>query len=250
MNAVSRFLDQGGNAVVLSGNTAFWRVSFNADASLIECRKADAPGSQVRDDRRGELWHSHDGRRGGMWRECGFPAWQLFGLEYFSLAGVGTPGIGPYKVCSPDHFLFRQPHDLQLRAGDTFGNPPGRPFPQPIGHESDARISTIAKFLVDPPPDAGTQPTEDPPGMTLLAEGFADPRRVAFAWDYFQRPVSLTKAPPIPVAAEMIYWERPGGGRVFHAGSINASSTLAADLKWSGLLRNVLSHFGVAARGS
>ena len=30
--AVSRFLDQGGNAVVLSGNTAFWRVSFNADA--------------------------------------------------------------------------------------------------------------------------------------------------------------------------------------------------------------------------
>ena len=33
MNAVSRFLDQGGNAVVLSGNTAFWRVSFNSDAS-------------------------------------------------------------------------------------------------------------------------------------------------------------------------------------------------------------------------
>ena len=32
MNAVSRFLDRGGNAIVLSGNTAFWRVSFNADA--------------------------------------------------------------------------------------------------------------------------------------------------------------------------------------------------------------------------
>ncbi len=43
----------------------------------------------------------------------------------------------------------------------------------------------------------------------------------------------------------MIYWERPGGGRVFHAGSINAGSTLAADSKWSGLLQNVLSHFGV-----
>ncbi len=44
MKAVSRFLDRGGNAVVLSGNTAFWRVSFNADATIIECRKGDAPG--------------------------------------------------------------------------------------------------------------------------------------------------------------------------------------------------------------
>jgi N,N-dimethylformamidase len=48
------------------------------------------------------------------------------------------------------------------------------------------------------------------------------------------------------VAAEMIYWERPGGGRVFHAGSINAGSTLAACQKWSGLMQNVLSHFGVS----
>ena len=66
MENVSRFLDRGGNAIVLSGNTAFWRVSFNEDASVIECRKGDAPGTQVRADRRGEMWHSHDGRRGGM----------------------------------------------------------------------------------------------------------------------------------------------------------------------------------------
>jgi hypothetical protein len=32
--------------------------------------------------------------------------------------------------------------------------------------------------------------------MTLLAEGFADALKVAFAWDYFQRPVPLSKAPP------------------------------------------------------
>jgi hypothetical protein len=246
MNSVSRFLDRGGNAVVLSGNTAFWRVSFNADASIIECRKGDAPGTQVRADRRGEMWHSHDGRRGGMSRECGFPAWKLFGLEYFSLVGVGIPGVGPYRVSNPDHFLFHRPNDLKLRVGDEFGNAPGRRLPQPIGHEGDARASTIAKFLVDPPPDGGSQPTEDPAGITLLAEGFADSRKLAFAWDYFQRPVPLGKAPPISTAAEMVYWERPAGGRVFHAGSINAGSTLAADEKWAGLLRNVLSHFGVA----
>jgi hypothetical protein len=227
------------------GNTAFWRVSLNADANVMECRKGDAPGTQVRTDRRGEMWHSHDGRRGGMSRECGFPAWRLFGLEYFSLVGVGAPGVGPYKVRNADHFLFRRPSDLGLRDGDNLGGNPGHPLPQPIGHEGDARVSTIARFLVEKPPAGGMQPTEDLAGITLLAEGFADARKIGFAWDYFQRPVPLAKNPPISVAAEMIYWDRPGGGRVFHAGSINAGMALARDPKWSGLLHNVLHHFGV-----
>ena len=248
MNAVNRFLDLGGNSIVLSGNTAFWRVSYNSDASIIECRKGDAPGTQVRNDRRGEMWHSDDGRRGGMWRECGFPAWKLFGLEYVSLEAVGTAGVGPYKVSNPEHFLFRKPTDLKLTKGEPFADTPGRALPQPIGHEGDVRISTIAKFLVDPPPEGAAQPIEDPAGITLLAEGYVDSRTVAFAWDYFQRPVPLAKAPPISVAAEMIYWERPGGGRVFHAGSINAGSTLAANPKWSALMHNVLDHFGVSRK--
>jgi len=249
MRAVSRFLDRGGSAVVLSGNTAFWRVSFNSDGTMMECRKGDAPGTQVRTDRRGEMWHSHDGARGGMARECGFPAWRLFGLEYCSLMGVGVPGAGPYKVRNPDHFLFRQPIDLKLREGDTFGGTPGRALPQPIGHECDVRVSTLAKFLVEAPPDGGKQPAEDPAGITLLADGVADWSKISSGapWDYFQRQIPFGKAPPVPVAAEMIYWERPGGGRVFHSGSINSGSTLAADEKWSGLMQNVLFHFGVSA---
>jgi hypothetical protein len=247
MAAVSRFLDRGGSAVVLSGNTAFWRVSFNADATIMECRKGDAPGAQVRPDRRGEMWHSHDGRRGGMSRECGFPAWRLFGLEYLSLVGAGAAGVGPYKVQSAGHFLFHKPIDLKLRDGDLLGGSPGNPLPQPIGHEADVRVSTLARFLVEPAPEGASQPAEDPAGITLLADGVADWSRVSIGapWDYFQRPVPPGKAPPLPVAAEMIYWERPGGGRVFHTGSINSGSTLARDEKWSGLLKNVLSHFGV-----
>ena len=79
--------------ILLSGNTAFWRVSFNDDGTIIECRKGDAPGTQVRGDRRGEMWHSHDGRRGGLLRECGSPAWQLFGLEYCALVDMGDGGL-------------------------------------------------------------------------------------------------------------------------------------------------------------
>ncbi len=247
MNAVNRFLEKGGSAVVLSGNTAFWRVSFNADATIMECRKGDAPGAQVRADRRGEMWHSDDGQRGGMARECGFPAWRLFGLEYFSLVGVGASGVGPYKVRDPGHFLFREPIDLKLREGDLLAHTPGRRLPQPIGHEGDVRVSTLARFMVEPAPPGMMQPTEDPGGMAVLADGVADWSKVSIGapWDYFQRPVPAGKAPPIPIAAEMIYWQRPGGGRVFHSGSINSGSTLAADEKWSGLMKNVLAHFGV-----
>ena len=131
----------------------------------------------------------------GCRASAAFPPWRLFGLEYFSLVGVGTDGVGPYKVRDPDHFLFRRPNDLKLRAGDTFAGTPGRPLPQPIGHEGDVRVSTIARFLVEPPPPGGSQPTEDPAGITLLAEGFADASKIAFAWDYFQRPVPLAKNP-------------------------------------------------------
>jgi hypothetical protein len=81
-----------------------------------------------------------------------------------------------------------------------------------------------------------------------MADGYADARKVAFAWDYFQRQIAPGKMPSIDVAAEMIYWERPGGGRVFHAGSINAGSTLSRDPKWAGLMHNVLSHFRVTPR--
>lgn len=246
MATLDGYLNRGGNAIVLSGNTAFWRVSFNADASIIECRKGDAPGSAIRAERRGEMWHSHDGRRGGMSRECGYPAWKLFGLEYFSLLGVNWAGVGPYKVRQADHFLFRGPIPIGLNQGDTFAATPGKPVPQPIGHEGDVRVSTMAKYMVLPPLEGGVAPTVDPPGITLLADGYADPTKVGFAWDYYQRPVPPGLMPPLTAAAEMIYWERPTGGRVFHSGSINSGSTLGNDPNWSKLMQNVLSHFGVS----
>ena len=245
MDAVSRFLDRGGNAVVLSGNTAFWRVSYSADATVIECRKGDAPGTQVRADRRGEMWHSHDRRRGGMARECGFPAWRLFGLEYFSLVGVGVPGVGPYKVRNAGHFLFRSPNDLKLRDGDTIGGTPGRPLPQPIGHEGDARVSTIAKFLVEPPPQGGAQPIEDPAGITPAGRWLC-----GLAEDRLRLGLLPAAGPARQGSADL------RRGRDDLLGAARWRSRLprridqrrldpARDAKWAGLMQNVLHHFGV-----
>ena len=48
--------------------------------------------------------------------------------------------------------------------------------------------------------------------------------------------------------AEMIYWERPTGGRVFHAGAIAAGWALSDDSKWRTVMRNALHHFGPKAK--
>ena len=37
-DAVEKYLDGGGNLAVLSGNSVFWRVSFNEDYTVMECR--------------------------------------------------------------------------------------------------------------------------------------------------------------------------------------------------------------------
>ena len=45
--------------------------------------------------------------------------------------------------------------------------------------------------------------------------------------------------------AEIIYWERPEGGRVFHTGSIATAWGMYYDAPLSKLVKNVLHHFKV-----
>ncbi len=59
--------------------------------------------------------------------------------------------------------------------------------------------------------------------------------------DYFGRWEPLEHG----VYAEMTYWERPQGGKVFHTGCIAGGWALSADPKMQVLMRNVLHHFGV-----
>src|SRR6185295_18954294 len=101
------YLKGGGNLLVLSGNSLFWRVSFNEDCTVMECRKLDAPGNQLPPERRGEAWHSQDGSRCGMMCECGFPGWRLVGLDSLGWNNQSVPeNFGPFVVDDTDHFLF------------------------------------------------------------------------------------------------------------------------------------------------
>jgi hypothetical protein len=236
-----RYLEGGGNVVCLSGNSLFWRVSFNPEGTIIECRKVDAPGDQVPAARRGEAWHSHDGQRGGLMRECGHPGWKLIGLETLGWNNQSNPAqFGPYHVERADHFLFNEPEPCGLRNGDALGQAPDGGLPRANGHEIDVRPSTLAALQTQPAPEGASVPS-DPSGLVRLANGVIPWKSGGAAFDYFFRPIK----PATDQGGEMIYWERAEGGRVFNAGSIGAGWALASDRRFQCLLRNVLAHFGV-----
>lgn len=78
---MEQYLNRGGKLLVMAGNVGFWRVSLNDDLSVMECRKADAPGNRVPTGKRGERIHSQDKLAGGLGRETATPAWRITGLE-------------------------------------------------------------------------------------------------------------------------------------------------------------------------
>lgn len=229
---VDRYLREGGNVVALSGNTMFWRVSFDPEGTVMECRKLQPDIGGRTHATVGELYHSQDGKRGSLMRECGLPAWKVLGLECVGWWGTNAKDFGVYRVEQPDHFLFK---GVGLEKGATFGHGAAG-VPAVGGHEADVRLSTLLA-LTGPPPEGAEVPRE-PAGMTTLARivkaGFR-------ALDYFSRWVPQKEA----VITEAIYWERPEGGRVFHAGAIGAAWAISADPKFQAVMKNVLRHFGV-----
>lgn len=227
--AVEQFLARGGNVVSLSGNTMYWRVSLNEDASVIECRKFGGTGGGAGGRPTAvvwELWHEQDGERGGLMRECGLPAWKLLGLETGGWWNVTAESFGSFSVELPNHRLFNYPNRV---GGSILG-------PMSVGHEADVRLSTIRSATTSVP-DGAILPSE-PAGIISLARSY----QAGFqALDYFGN-----WAPsPAGIRSEMIYWERPEGGRVFNAGSIGVGWSLSTDRTLQLLLQNVLYRFGV-----
>lgn len=237
---VENYLRGGGNLLVLSGNSMGWRVSFNDESTVMECRKVDCPGNQMPPTRRGEAWHSHDGQRGGAQRECGMPGYRLIGLDIIGWNNQSNvKNFGPYVVEDASHFLFTTPEPSGLRNGDKFGWADGK-LPMANGHEMDIRPSTFAALQEEPSPEGGLVPA-DSAGMVRIANGQLPWSEGGTPMDYFFRKIK----PKTEQGAEMIYWERPDGGRVFNAGAIGSGWVLHADPRWATVMRNVFAHFGV-----
>lgn len=243
-------LRRGGQALVLSGNTMYLRVSFDADMSVMEQRKNDEPGADPAQAGLrppagpfGEEFHSQDWARGGQLRAVGRSASSIIGLETAGWGFADAEDFGVYHVAEPDHPLFNHPHRLGLERGQSFGHAPGGGLPRAIGHEWDLSSATLGRMTRHAPP-GGTLP-EPPSGLSVVAQGI---RRVPGALDTYLDWYSRVTDSLEGLSAEMIYWERPQGGRVFHAGAVGAAWVVGRDPVFDGLLRNVLHHFGCDPR--
>ena len=235
-DAVDRFLTAGGGVVVMSGNTMFWRVSYDQDGGAMECRKFDTDIGGREAVAPGEIYHGHDGKRGSLLRYSGRPAWKVLGLECIGWWPIVDEKFEPYEALETDHFLFNEPEKVGLKPGESFGQSPDGKLPRVGGHESDVRLGWIKKITHHVP--GGQTMPDEPDGITSLARVTAVDRR---GIDYFGRWEPLDHG----VYAEMTYWERPQGGRVFHTGCIAAGWALSVDPKLQALMRNALHHFGV-----
>ena len=167
-------------------------------------------------------------------RFCGYPAWKLVGL---SCIGWGGGTFKPYQADLPDHFLFKKPHNIELKKGEAFGFV--NKTTGAVGHEYDVRLSTLLKATENP----ALKGLVEPEGITTLARSHAE--RVVLD---FNAETHKARTGGEQTIAEIIYWERPEGGRVFHTGSIATAWGLYHDEKLSTLVRNVLHHFGVEGK--
>ena len=230
-DGLDRYLKAGGAAVVMSGNTMFWRVSFDETGEVMECRKFGKSIGGRRLAKVGELYHSHDFRRGSLMRFCGYPAWEIVGL---TCIGWGGLNFKPYEVDVPDHFLFNEPHKIGLGDGEAFGFVNDKIGA--VGHEYDVRLST----LLEATPNPALADLAEPEGITTIASSH-DRRNVLD----FNAEAHRARAGGGDTIAEIIYWDRPQGGRVFHTGSIATAWAMYHDEPLGKLIKNVLHHFGV-----
>lgn len=230
---LDNYLKSGGSALVMSGNTMFWRVSFDETGEVMECRKFGRGIGGRANAQVGELYHSHDFKRGSLMRFCGYPAWKNIGLTCIGWGGA----FQPYQVEMADHFLFQKPHRIKLKKGETFGYIDEKTGA--VGHEFDVRLSTLQRATEDPV----IKGLVEPEGITTIASSQASRKVLDFNAERHKPRVGGEET-----IAEIIYWERPEGGQVFHTGAIATAWGLYHDENLSKLIQNVLHHFGVEGK--
>jgi hypothetical protein len=218
LDAVAQFLNQGGRLIVYSGNTALWRISFDANLTVMECRKSCGLPPDTIDAfvPAGESFHSQDGLRGGVIRRNGYQVSSVLGLEP---AGDTDLNLRSFQILQPGHFLFNTPNSIDMSDVTSFGA-------KSVGHEWDVLYSDANLTSVD-----------------ILGQSPA--AGVDFIWNY-----AVSTNELLPYVSNIMYWQRPAGGQVFYIGSIAASmglrfpdESVGGQLRMSLLLANVLSNF-------
>lgn len=253
-DGLDQYLRGGGTAIVLSGNSICSRVSFDDEFAVMEQRHT-LPGmgfTPELDDPpaagpHGEQYHSQDWAKGDLMRRASRTSAYVIGLDSAGWAFATGDDFGVYEVAAPDHPLFTIPTPVALESGQTFGHSPAGQLPRAIGHEWDLTLKTLRAMALHVPEGAIPPTDTDQENIQVLARGV---RRVAGPLDAYFDIFFQEAQPQDGLTCEMIYWERPEGGRVFNAGAVGASWVLGVDTAFERLLTNVLYHFGITKQGS
>jgi hypothetical protein len=220
-DAVDAFVGQGGNAAILSGNTSFWQVRFDAGYRGMT-------GYKYRADEDPILGTTDERLLTGCWsdRRIGRPETSTIGLTFsrggYSKYGLGAADAsGAYTVHRPDHWVFA---GTGLHAGREFGRedvivayecdgcafesgPDGLPVPTgvdgaPVGLEILATAPAHLWARHEQPSRYGQEPG-DLEQCSMAVFGDTAPEHLAELGDGH---------------AVMAAFERPGGGTVVNVG--------------------------------
>ncbi len=202
------YLDAGGSLLYLGGNGVFEIGDYDNDQTEMVFRAGIEGGP----------------RAPALFRNRGRPERSLLGVASERCGVTGTP----YVVRSPDHPLFA---GTGVSDGDTFGGAglnTGKGNGQASGWEVDTSrgpgaTGTPASCDLDPGP---VPPSVLPAGLVVLATGLPD---------------------AAGLGADMTYYDHPGGGFVFSAGSLTFGGSLVVDEVASGLTHNLLQRAGITS---
>lgn len=219
---IDDYLRRDGRVVSLSGNTGCWRVTLDLEARIIESRKV----VDHHDDRWlspanwGERWHCHGGGAGGQFVLLDRPAYRVLGVDTQGMIDDGTPtAFAGFEVVESDHFLFQSPGRVPIPSDAVIGTS-SVTGPAASGYEFDVTAKRLGLEQ------------ELPPGLVVLASAFGQRN---LEWNGVET----------DHGGDIVYWERPQGGRVFAIGSIAATGALLTDESIDALVGNVLHEFGV-----
>lgn len=173
--------------------------------------KTSIAGRQIEARKNGDS-HLHTGTCGGLWQDeqgPNRPESSILGVQFDSSGagcGAGQPNTEPYNILEASHWSF---------DGIDFTNP-GQ-----IGVDGFPSICGVGAsgWEMD-----HIDPTHSPSNIVHLAKGVN---------------TSLSNG-GLAVGADMVYYDHPGGGLVFSAGSIDFGRSLAKDKNVQELIHNIL----------
>jgi N,N-dimethylformamidase len=230
LDALQAYTETGGKLVYLGGNGFYWRIARDKKLPhLFELRRAES-GVRTWAAESGEYYHALDGRLGGLWRRSRRPPQMLVGVGF---VGQGAFESTHYRRLPASH----DPANAWIFAGieeDVLGDY-GLSGGGAAGFELDRSDRTL-----------GT-----PDNAVILAQSEDEPASFGMVPEELLSPYRTLSGvlPKTEMRAEIVYFDKPGGGAVFSVGSITFCGSLwrnGFEGPISRMLENVVRRFGAA----